>query len=96
MHKAEKNRLRTAYLEMKGSIQTVVACLEAEVERLDEEIRNFMKEHEEFGEQEKLLRSAKSVGDNDDSHLAGRPAGVGKVGPQADRGAGGCGTDESG
>ncbi len=62
MQKAEKNRLRTAYTEMRGSIQTVIACLETEIERLDTEIRNFMKEHAHFGEQEKLLRSAKSIG----------------------------------
>jgi len=62
MQKAEKNRLRTAYLEMKSSIHTVIDCLEAEIERLDEEIRNFMNEHENFKEQEELLRSAKSIG----------------------------------
>lgn len=62
MLKAEKNRLRTAYLEMKSSIQTVIDCLEAEVKRLDEEIREFMSEHADFREQEKLLRSAKSIG----------------------------------
>jgi len=62
MQKAEKNRIRTAYAEMRGSIQTVIDCLEAEIEKLDTEIRNFMKEHEDFGEQEKLLRSAKSIG----------------------------------
>jgi len=62
MQKSEKNRLRTAYLEMKSSIQTVIDCLEAEIERLDEEIRNFMNEHENFKEQEELLRSAKSIG----------------------------------
>ena len=62
MLKAEKNRLRTAYLEMKSSLQTVIACLEAEVERLDEEIRKFMNEHADFKEQEQLLRSAKSIG----------------------------------
>jgi transposase len=62
MQKAEKNRLRTAYLEMKSSIQTVIDCLESEIERLDEEIRNFMNEHENFKEQEELLRSAKSIG----------------------------------
>ena len=56
MQKAEKNRLRTAYAQMRGSIQTVIDCLETEIERLDTEIRNFMKE------QEKLLRSAKSIG----------------------------------
>lgn len=62
MLKSEKNRLRTAYLEMKGSIQTVIACLKTEIKRLDGEIRKFMKEHEDFKVQEKLLRSAKSVG----------------------------------
>jgi transposase len=62
MQKAEKNRLRTAYLEMRSSIQTVIDCLEAEIKYLDAEMRKFMKEHADFGEQEKLLRSAKSIG----------------------------------
>jgi len=62
MQKAEKNRLRTAFLEMRGSIQTVIDCLEAEIDHLDSEMRTFMKEHADFGEQEKLLRSAKSIG----------------------------------
>jgi transposase len=62
MLKTEKNRLRTAYLEMKSSIRTVIACLEAEVKRLDDEICEFMKQHEDFKEQQKLLRTAKSIG----------------------------------
>jgi transposase len=62
MLKAEKNRVRTVIEEMKSSLQTVIACLEAEIGRLDEEICEFMKEHEDFGEQEKLLCSAKSIG----------------------------------
>jgi len=62
MQKAEKNRLRTAFLEMRGSIQTVIDCLETEIDSLDKEMRKFMKEHENFGEQEKILRSAKSIG----------------------------------
>jgi len=62
MQKAEKNRYRTAYAEMRHSIQTVIDCLEAEIERLDADICNFMKTHEDFAEQEKLLRSAKSIG----------------------------------
>jgi transposase len=62
MQKAEKNRLRTAFLEMRGSIQTVIDCLETELKYLDAEMRKFMKEHADFGEQEKLLRSAKSIG----------------------------------
>jgi len=62
MQKAEKNRFRTAYVEMQHSIQRVIDCLEVEIKSLDAEILNFMKAHENFGEQEKLLRSAKSIG----------------------------------
>lgn len=62
MQKAEKNRLRMVNTEIKASLQTVIDCLEAEVERLDEEIRKFMETHAAFQEQEKLLRSAKSIG----------------------------------
>jgi transposase len=62
MLKAEKNRLRTVHSEIKISLQTIITCLEAEVQRLDEEIRKFMDEHENFKEQERILRSAKSIG----------------------------------
>jgi transposase len=62
MQKAEKNRLRTVFLEMRSSIRRVIDCLEAEIEGLDHEMRQFMKEPEDFGEQEKLLCSAKSIG----------------------------------
>ncbi len=62
MQKAEKNRLRMASGEIKGSIQKVIDCLQGEIERLDEEIGKFMQEHADFAEQEKLLRSAKSIG----------------------------------
>jgi transposase len=62
MLKAEKNRLRTVPVGVESSLERVIACLEAEIEGLDAEIRRFMEEHEDFGEQEKLLRSAKSIG----------------------------------
>lgn len=62
MQKAEKNRLRSASAEMRHSIQRVIDCLEAEIGSLDAEMRKFMKTHENFGEQEKLLCSAKSIG----------------------------------
>ena len=62
MGKAEKNRLRMADAESRKSIQRVIRCLTEEVERMDEEIRKFMKEHVDFGEQEKLLCTAKSIG----------------------------------
>lgn len=59
---AEKNRLRTTSLEVKNSLKRVIACLKAEMKELEGEIHQFMKTHEEFGEQEKLLRSATSIG----------------------------------
>jgi transposase len=62
MLQAEKNRLRTSSVEVKNSLQRVMACLKAEMQELDAQIREFMKTHEDFGEQEKLLRTAKSVG----------------------------------
>lgn len=62
MLKAEKNRLRTANAEIQNSLEAVMAVLKAEIKRLDKEITKFMKEHADFGEQEKLLRSAKSIG----------------------------------
>lgn len=40
----------------------VTECLKAEIDRFDTEIHKFMKEHERFGEQEKLLPTATSVG----------------------------------
>jgi transposase len=62
MQKAEKNRLRMASREIKASLQTVIDCLKGEVKRLDEELYEFMIKHVDFGEQEKLLCSAKSIG----------------------------------
>lgn len=62
MLQAEKNRLRTSSAEVKNSLKRVIICLKAEMKELVEEIRQFMKTHEEFGEQEKLLRTAKSIG----------------------------------
>ena len=62
MQKAEKNRLRTAFSEMQSSLHKVIDCLEAEIKNLDAEMHRFMKEHTEFGEQDRLLRSAKSIG----------------------------------
>jgi transposase len=62
MLKAEKNRLRTIHVDLRTSLNAVIACLQGQMQKLDEQIRQFMEEHEEFREQEKLLRTAKSVG----------------------------------
>ncbi len=48
--------------EIRASMQIVIECLAGEGKRLDEEIAKFMKEQTDFGEQEKLLCSAKSIG----------------------------------
>lgn len=62
MLQAEKNRLRTPAVEVQHSLQRSIAFLKAELKELEAQIQAFMKEHEEFSEQEKLLRTAKSVG----------------------------------
>jgi transposase len=62
MLQAEKNRLRTSSVDVKNSLKRVIACLKSEMKELEKEIRQFMKTHDEFGRQEKLLRSAKSIG----------------------------------
>lgn len=62
MLQAERNRLRTTSVEMRSSLKRVIACLKAEMKEQEEQIRHFMKAHEEFHEQEKLLRTAKSIG----------------------------------
>lgn len=59
---AEKNRMRTQSSEIRSSLERVIGCLEAEMQRMDEKIRTFMKEHADFQKQEQLLRSAKSIG----------------------------------
>jgi transposase len=59
---AEKNRLRTVHPEIENSLETVIACLEGQLPQLDDQIHQFMQAHQDFQEQEKLLRSAKSIG----------------------------------
>jgi transposase len=62
MLQAEKNRLRTTAAEVKSSVQRSIAFLRAELKDLEAQIHAFMSAYEEFGEQEKLLCTAKSVG----------------------------------
>jgi transposase len=62
MLKVEKNRLRTVHDELRGSLETMISCLKAELKRVDGEVRKFMDEHESWKEQEELLRSAPAVG----------------------------------
>ncbi len=62
MLQAEKNRLRTRDLNLKRSLERVINSLQAELEAIDQEIEQFLGEQEELAEQEKLLRTAKSIG----------------------------------
>ena len=62
MLQAEKNRLRTQDQSLKRSMERVLRCLKAELNAIDQEIEQFLGEHQELERQEKLLRSAKSVG----------------------------------
>jgi transposase len=62
MLQAEKNRLRTSSVDVKHSLKRVLTCLKAEIKEVEQEIRQVLKTHDELGEQEKLLRTAKSIG----------------------------------
>ena len=62
MLQAERNRLRTKDVSLKYSLARVIACLETEINTVEKEIEQFLKDYAEFGEQEKLLRSAISIG----------------------------------
>ena len=62
MLQAEKNRLRTRSVEVKTSLKRVIACLKVEMKEVEQEIRQVFQTHDELGEQEKLLRTAKSIG----------------------------------
>jgi len=62
LHKMEKNRLRTAHASIGVSIQRVIECLEGEMKKMDQEIAEFMKEQDEYCEQEHLLTSMKAIG----------------------------------
>jgi transposase len=62
MVQAEKNRLRTRDLSLQQSLQRTIRYLKKELEVIDQEIEQFLQDHQEFAEQETLLRTAKSIG----------------------------------
>lgn len=62
MLQAEKNRLRGQTGAVRSSLQTVIACLEAELHQMDQEIHALLQKDAELQAQEKLLRTAKSIG----------------------------------
>jgi transposase len=62
MLQAEKNRLRGQTGAVRSSLEKVIACLEAELEQMDQEIQALLQTQTDLQIQEKLLRSAKSIG----------------------------------
>jgi transposase len=62
MRQAERNRLRTASCQMRASLERSIAFLETEMQQMEKEIQTCIEEHADFQAQEKLLRSAKSIG----------------------------------
>src|SRR5215207_4763918 len=62
MLKAEQNRLRTISPSLRGSVERIIAILKEEKKRLDEQIRDVMKEQKAWQEQTEILSSAPGVG----------------------------------
>jgi transposase len=62
MLKAEQNRLHTLHHQLKGSVERMISYLKEEKKLLDEQIREFMNEQEDWQEQTEILGSAPGVG----------------------------------
>jgi transposase len=62
MLQAEKNRLRTQTGAIRSSLEKVIACLKTQLHQMDQEIRTLLQQHTDLQAQEKLLRTAKSIG----------------------------------
>ena len=62
MLQAEKNRQRTQDLSLQQSLKRTILYLKTELAAIDQEIEQFLQEHQELAEQDKLLRSTKSIG----------------------------------
>ena len=62
MLKAEQNRLRTISPSIRGSVERMIAILKEEKKRLDEQIRELMREQKAWQEQSEILGSAPGVG----------------------------------
>lgn len=62
MIQAEKNRLRTQSGSIRSSLEQVIVCLETQLHEMEQEIRTLLQQHTDLQAQEKLLRTAKSIG----------------------------------
>jgi transposase len=62
MLQAEKNRLRGQSGAIRSSLEQVIVCLETQVHQMEKEIRRLLQQNTDLQSQEKLLRTAKSIG----------------------------------
>jgi len=62
MLKAEKNRLRTIQPSLQGSVERIIAYLQAEKKLVEEQIRQYMTQHSEWQAEREILESAPGVG----------------------------------
>lgn len=62
MLQAEKNRLRSQTGAIRHSLEIVIARLAKQLQAMDQEIRALLHAHTDLQAQEKLLRTAKSIG----------------------------------
>jgi len=62
MLQAEKNRLRMHSGAIRSSLEKVITCLTAQLKQMDQEIRTLLQQNTDLQTQEKLLRTAKSIG----------------------------------
>ncbi len=62
MLKAEQNRLRTIAPSLRGSVERMMAVLQAEKKRLEEQIHEALQQQKAWQEQSEILRSAPGVG----------------------------------
>jgi transposase len=62
MLKAEQNRIRTISPSVRGSVERMIVMLKEEKKRLEEQIRELMKEHKAWQAQSEILGSAPGVG----------------------------------
>ncbi len=62
MLKGEKSRLRTVRAAMRSSVERMIEALKEEIKQPEKELDKFMKENEDWQEQEELLTSAKGFG----------------------------------
>jgi len=62
MIQAEKNRLRGSSGTIRSSLEQVIVCLETQLHWMEQEVRTLLQQHTDLQAQEKLLRTAKSIG----------------------------------